>query len=265
MIGQILLPDRAIDPWHLFNLKKLFNLLFIIQLIQSLAYLSEKSFGSRFGLYLMSFFGGIISSSAMVLSLVKRSTYSNIPSFYLTISGILSITGSFILMLVILLLNKIELFHLIKYEVLSIFIIFAILVTFFTLTHKNLRLTTTETNNQITPPSIISTLKLFFIIFTLISFSKIATLYFGHLGTKIVALIGGLFEIHGIVMAQINMLDGQNINLDNAVHNLILAMIASLLMKAVMVISTARNPFTITFSFILFITSALTTVIYFLH
>lgn len=239
--------------------------MFIIQAIQTIAYICEKKLGNRYGLYVTSFFGGVLSSTASILNLIRRSSYSNIPSFYLVVSAILAIIGSFTLMIILLVWNQYELFSHIKFEIGAIILFLLLLILFFKMRHLGVKLTASEANNLAPEPTILNTLKLSLLVFGLISISKIAIHYFGHLGSKIVAVLGGVFEIHSIVMAQINMVNNGIITISDSVHHLILAMIASLLMKAVLAISSVRNTFTITLSLSLFFTSIITIIIYFLH
>jgi len=71
-----LLPDRAVDPWQVLNLRKLWQLAVSIMAIASLGYIALRVFGSRLGLGLAGLAGGFVSSTATIAGMGERARSS---------------------------------------------------------------------------------------------------------------------------------------------------------------------------------------------
>ncbi|RZA20241.1 MAG: DUF4010 domain-containing protein, partial [Lysobacteraceae bacterium] len=67
-----LLPDRAIDPWQVLNLRKLWLLAVIIMAINAAGHIALRVFGARTGLLLAGLAGGFASSTATIASMGAR-------------------------------------------------------------------------------------------------------------------------------------------------------------------------------------------------
>jgi len=67
-----LLPDRAIDPWGVLNLHKLWLLAVIIMAINAAGHVALRAFGARAGLLLAGLAGGFASSTATIASMGTR-------------------------------------------------------------------------------------------------------------------------------------------------------------------------------------------------
>lgn len=67
-----LLPDRAIDPWQVLNLRKLWLLAVIVMAINAAGHIALRMFGARTGLLLAGLAGGFASSTATIASMGTR-------------------------------------------------------------------------------------------------------------------------------------------------------------------------------------------------
>jgi len=67
-----LLPDRAVDPWGVLNLHKLWLLAVIIMAINAAGHVALRVFGPRAGLLLAGLAGGFASSTATIASMGTR-------------------------------------------------------------------------------------------------------------------------------------------------------------------------------------------------
>ena len=67
-----LLPDRAIDPWQVLNLRKLWLLAVIVMAINAAGHIALRAFGARTGLLLAGLAGGFASSTATIASMGTR-------------------------------------------------------------------------------------------------------------------------------------------------------------------------------------------------
>ena len=61
-----LLPDRAVDPWQVFNPHKLWRLVVLVMAINALGYVAQRALGTRLGLPLSGFAGGFVSATATI-------------------------------------------------------------------------------------------------------------------------------------------------------------------------------------------------------
>ncbi|GAB3096158.1 MgtC/SapB family protein [Lysobacter terrae] len=67
-----LLPDRALDPWGVLNLHKLWLLAVLIMAINAAGHVALRAFGARVGLLLAGLAGGFASSTATIASMGVR-------------------------------------------------------------------------------------------------------------------------------------------------------------------------------------------------
>lgn len=67
-----LLPDRAVDPWHVFNPYKLWRLVVLVMAINALGYVAQRALGTRLGLPLSGFAGGFVSATATIGAMGSR-------------------------------------------------------------------------------------------------------------------------------------------------------------------------------------------------
>lgn len=67
-----LLPDRAIDPWQILNLRKLWTLAVIVMAITAFGHVALRAFGANLGLALAGLAGGFVSSAATIAGMGTR-------------------------------------------------------------------------------------------------------------------------------------------------------------------------------------------------
>jgi len=68
-----LLPDRAVDPFRLFNPFALWRLAVVAMALSLLGHLAQRLFGGRYGLLVAGFAAGLVSSTAAVAAMGDRS------------------------------------------------------------------------------------------------------------------------------------------------------------------------------------------------
>lgn len=64
-----LLPDRALDPWGVFNLQKLWGLVILVMAINAFGYIAQRTLGPRLGLPISGLAGGFISATATMAAM----------------------------------------------------------------------------------------------------------------------------------------------------------------------------------------------------
>ncbi|MDE2407577.1 MAG: MgtC/SapB family protein [Xanthomonadaceae bacterium] len=67
-----LLPDQAVDPWHVLNFRKLWLLVVIVMAISATGHVAQRAFGPRTGLLLAGLAGGFASSAATIAGMGAR-------------------------------------------------------------------------------------------------------------------------------------------------------------------------------------------------
>lgn len=68
-----ILPDHAVDPWGVVNPRLVWKLTVLIMLVDSAGYVAQRLVGARAGLPISGFFGGFVSSTAVVATMGKKS------------------------------------------------------------------------------------------------------------------------------------------------------------------------------------------------
>jgi uncharacterized membrane protein (DUF4010 family) len=67
-----LLPDKAVDPWDLINVRRLWVLVVLLMAINALGYVALRSLGSRLGLPIAGLVAGFVSSTATIGAMGAR-------------------------------------------------------------------------------------------------------------------------------------------------------------------------------------------------
>jgi len=75
-----LLPDYPVDPWRALNPYKLWMLVILISSLSLIGYVAVRWLGTRRGVALTAFSGGLISSTAVTLSFSRRSIDESVAS-----------------------------------------------------------------------------------------------------------------------------------------------------------------------------------------
>jgi uncharacterized membrane protein (DUF4010 family) len=70
-----LIPDTAIDPWNILNLRRLWVLVVLLMAINALGYVALRSLGSKFGLPVAGLIAGFVSSTATIGAMGARSRH----------------------------------------------------------------------------------------------------------------------------------------------------------------------------------------------
>lgn len=198
-----LLPSGPVDPWGLLSLKKAAYMVFALAFIQAFGAAMIQLLGNRKGAILTGFFGGLISSTATTVSLARKSKLAiqeNIGKETLTF---LSATMAMLIEgIVLLLLGSTEI-HL------SLLLIFLgpILMTAFTIVLTSRKLRHRRLKLEPVKLDIVPLLKLAAFIIGILSLSKLLQNVFGQSGLLILTFLVSLFEIHGSVIANIQLHD----------------------------------------------------------
>jgi uncharacterized membrane protein (DUF4010 family) len=196
-----LAPVEPLDPWKLLSPYKIAKMVFALALIQALGSALAQYMGPRSGALLTGFFGGLISSTATTASLARRSKIANSSTSASEMLTYLSATGAMLFEGMALVIAGVTEIH---FNLLIIFTgpliaTFALIVLQYQKT-ENRRSSTKASSFKILP-----ILKLALFIITILSFSKVSQNLFGQNGLLVLTSLVSLFEIHGSIIANVQL------------------------------------------------------------
>lgn len=220
-------PVAPIDPWNLLSPKKVTTMLFALTLIQVMGTAMARVLGARAGAILTGFLGGLISSTATTAALAKRSKNSTKKDVTTEILTFLSATAAMLFEGLALLLSGTTQFHL---ALLLIFLGPLLMSGVLIYRHSNKRGRQTPNIDSKTF-RILPILKLTAFIVGILILSKFLQNQFGQTGLVILTFLVSLFEIHGSVIANVQLHDSGGIGVQLLGGLLAISILASYLSK----------------------------------
>ncbi len=232
----LVLPSSPFDPWNLLNLKKIATMIFALALIQILGS-TIAQLGSKAGAILTGFLGGLISSTATTASVARQSKISSHDMSAFEIITFLSATGAMLAEGTSLLLVGTDEIHP------SLFIIFLgpIFVTLVMIFLQSRKLTHRNLDSEQSSFKVLPILKLSAFIVTILVMSKVLQNSFGQSGLSILTFLVSLFEIHGSVIANIQLHDAGVFEVQALGNLLTISIIASYLSKLFLIFTLGSS------------------------
>lgn len=223
----ILLPNGTVDPWKLFNPKKMVTIVFALTLIQYLGVVLHQLLGTRVGAILTGFFGGFVSSTATIATLAKKTKLDpNQKTSDLLILSFLSATTAMLIEgVAIVLFGTSQVNH----SILIVFLI-PILLSLILIYLKARKIPHRNMEPEENRINLLPILKLSVFIFIILILSKILQNIAGQSGLIVLTFIVSLFEIHGSFIANIQLQDSGSLDpmmLGNLIATSILASFCS--------------------------------------
>lgn len=233
------LPDRAIDPWQLFNPRRLVTLISIIGLIHFAGYAAIRVFGAKAGLALTGFLGGFISSTAIFLNL--RGTLRENTRHEKTVlaSGLFAIAATLAELIAVLYVASPPLV-LKLWQPLAAMIVTGGILAAVLLWRDNSKVRGSEAG---APLDFKAVAKMGILLSLLITAVDLAHRYFSHAGLWIISFTSGLFEMHGASLAVAVEQGKGTLSPDNAATAILFAVAASFVSKFGILIAGGRDAF----------------------
>ncbi len=222
-----LTPTKPIDPWNLLSPKKIAIMITALTLIQIMGSAMAQFLGARAGAILTGFFGGLISSTATTASLARRSKIPNDVQRETGILTFLSATAAMLFEAAGLVLTGTDEIH----YTLSLIFLGPLLTSGLMLLFYSRNIPHRESRLESSDFKIASILKLSAFIIAILTLSKILQNAFGQYGLIGLTFIVSLFEIHGSVIANVQLHDLGTISVPLLGGLLALSIIASYLSK----------------------------------
>lgn len=218
--------------FELIEIKKLFSMIIALGAIQLIGGLASRRIGARAGFILSGFINGLISSTAFTATLSKKSRSLSLEQVHVESISFLSATLAMLVQGFFLMLIGTD-FNL----SISLIFITAIVTTTILIFIRNQKNQTIKTNFPKAPLfDFLSLLKLTIFIIGIITISKLLQIQFGGRGIEILTFLVSLFEIHGSIIANAQMLAKNTISIDEFSFLLSLSLSASYLGKIFIVL-----------------------------
>jgi uncharacterized membrane protein (DUF4010 family) len=235
-----LAPDQTIDPWQVFNPRKFGYLILILATLEFCSYVAVKLLGEKMGSLVVGFLGGFVSSSAVLLTSARQAAKE--PKHWKTFvsAAIVAKLAALIELLIIVGLVTPTLIRAVGPAVVA-----GLLVGSLALLVLQDRKSSRESSIQVRSPldwkGVFRLAITFGTILLAVSFAK---QWFGESGTLAMSFITGLFELHGVSLANATMLSEDQITYGAAATNIFVALVASLLAKTLVPAFITRGKFT---------------------
>jgi uncharacterized membrane protein (DUF4010 family) len=225
-----LLPDRTIDPWGIFNPRKLWLVVILVLFISGLGYIAIRSVGPKYGLPLAGFLGGFVSASATIASMGARAKESPDAARSATAGAILSSVATVIQMFLLLLFVSPPTLRAIS---VPLFLAGAAAIGYsviFLFASKPAGKTAVA---QIGRPFELKTGLVFALLTTTILFiSFFSNQRFGSKGADLAAALGGLVDTHAAAISVASLVRAGSITPSGAVVPILASLSTNSLVKA---------------------------------
>lgn len=227
----------ALDPWGVFIPKKIFELIGALLLIQALGVLFVRYLGPRHGLLFVGFLGGIVSSTAMTVSLARKHVSAE-GQFPIETLPFLSATLAMLLEALLFVGIGVAAGH----WKLSLIFVGPIVFTVGCILYarkKKIHVPMQLENEKIV--DLKGTLKLVFFILAILAVSKAVQNVLGAHGLQVLTFVVSLFEVHGSIISNTQLYNAGDLTLQSLGLLLVLSIIASYVSKYFLV-STLAGP-----------------------
>jgi len=256
-----ILPAEPIDHYGLINLQKICMLILVLATMQFGGYVALRAFGVRLGYLLMGFFGGIVSSTALFATVSRNSKVANADQSALMAASLAAIAATLAETLVIVAFVSLALLKIVFIPIIIIILASALIALAFARKTNSTSLSMADLPN---PLDFKSVLKLAVIIFLMYIVVALARQFLGVGAVGLITFLGGLFETHSIILANVVLFSGQKLSLQVTADLIYIALISSFLSKYALVWIVARNRFALNMSLLMFLLVAVGAGSYFL-
>lgn len=237
---SLLAPDRALDPWELIHLKKISLLILSLGVIQLLAEILITSLGPRAGVMIAGFLSGLISSTALTATIARKS--EDQPSLSLTVATLTYLWGNMAMLCQALLFILIGTRSL-PLPLLLIFVGPTLTTAFMIATRAQAAKEKFETVKKSFSFQVGPILKLATFILVILALSKVLQQSMGQSGLFMLTFIASLFEIHGTIIANVQIFEARGIELEALAALVAISIASSYLSKLFLVATLGRNEF----------------------
>ncbi len=233
-----LAPGWPVDPWNLLIPRKIAAMIFALALIQAVGTAMVQVLGARAGAILSGFFGGLVSSTATTASLARHSAETEKDQSSTGTLTFLSATMAMLIEGLALVLTGTKEIH---YSILIIFL-GPILATMAMIVSLSRNLNQDFVRKESIQFHITPIFRLSIFIVGILSLSKLLQNAFGQTGLFVLTFSVSMFEIHGSVIANVQIHENGTISVSTLGTLIAISVFASYLSKLFLISSLgSRN------------------------
>ena len=246
------MPAAAVDPWGIFVPRKLATLMAILAGIQFAGHVAERVAGARVGMALTGFFGGLASSTAVILNMPKmvarrpETLHAAVGAAAMATSASLALAG------IVIWSAARDLSIPVAIPIFSMALTCAGFGWLIARRHQ----TGGHVEQGRSPLDIVAVARMTVLIAILLGVVSLVKQVAGTSAVNLVAFIGGLFELHSVALATATLQAQQDIDIHTAASALQLAALASLVSKLVITWVSLRNRYAVLFSAVMIAATA---------
>jgi uncharacterized membrane protein (DUF4010 family) len=229
-----LVPSGPTDPWGILNGRKVLQLVFALSLIQILGDVFLRFLGNRTGAVVLGFFGGLVSSTALTASIAKETKTLSEPQAKAASIAFLSGTLAMLAEAVFLVLYGAPDFHPILLVLFAGPITMTVVLILASVRGTQDGKAIPKDEGRIDFKSVI---KLTVFIVIALALSKLLEHFFGEEALLPLTLIVSFFEIHGSVIANVQLHDSGLISVQLLGDLIAVSFAASFISKLLLVMS----------------------------
>lgn len=232
-------PTSPLDPWGLFSLKKITALILALSIIQFFGALLVRLLGLKLGVVFAGILGGFVSSTATTATLARNSKNQINKKNDTELITYLSATLAMLIEAIALLAIGSTDYH---FEIYFLFlspVATTLILLFYSL--KKISLPQYTQDKQSLNFAISPILKLALFILIILALSKALQKFFGNAGLLLLTFITSLFEMHGSLIANIQLHENSSIDTTTLVNLISCTIIASYISKMFLVYSLGSD------------------------
>jgi len=227
------LPREAIDPWGVFVPFHVWLLVMLISGIGFVGYFLIKYLGARGGIPLTGFLGGLVSSTAVTISMATRSKETNLPRIFTGGILVALATMQFRVVLEILLLGPKEIFSFLFIPI-TMSVVSSLFAVYFFVKSKSKKTSFFKKPERVkleNPFEIIPALKFGFIFLVVLFALALGKRYFGDSGVYVAAFLSGVVDIDAIVLSSLESIKLGELSNQVAYNAIAIALFTNTLVK----------------------------------
>lgn len=233
LVGALVAPDKPIDPWELLDLKKVMTVIFALAFLQTAASVVVDWIGSKASAVLIGFLAGLVSSTATTASVAKNSQNGHRKDLEAEAVILLSATLAMLCEAVVVLAISVNRPEPALYSMFAAPVI-ACGLLIWRYAHKIERVPDQFQQHEV---AIIPLLKLAIFIVAILAVSKFMKGQLGNEGLMVLTFGVSLFEIHGSIIANVQLSNAQVIGHDLLSTLFMLSVVASFTSKMGLVLT----------------------------
>jgi uncharacterized membrane protein (DUF4010 family) len=234
-----LTPDQTVDPWGLLNPRKFGYLVLTLATLELASYILLKLIGEKKGSLVVGFLGGLVSSTAILISTAKQAAKTPDSSRTFLSTAIVAQLASLVELMAIVLLTSKTIFLSIAPAIVAGSILMSISI-FAVGSRKPQPSSELVLKSPLDWKGVFRLSVIFGLLLALVS---AAEHWIGHEAVYSLSFLAGLFELQGISLVNATLFTQSQVSLSIASQCILLAVIGSLVAKATLSWFFGRNQF----------------------